>query len=151
VLVHAPADAKVSWEAGNYVVQITGSHQASERIVLSPLDEDWSKPYQEQRLRVSEVSVSQAGVELYHAELRDYRSVRTASPRRDPEGLEPDVPASGPSCGAEVPHAIRFRVPVDDRDVLFEQSGVEHNPPLIPGVFHQEQPAGSVRRNSACD
>lgn len=150
ILSHRPEDARIGWEAGNYVVRIQSAHDASEHIVLEPLEADLLRPYTEQRLRVREVSVSQGGVELYRAELRDYRAVRAAGPRTDPEGIEPEVPPSGPACDVEVPHTIRFRVPLENRDVLLEQSRVEHNPPLIDGVFEQQQPPGSQLRTSTC-
>jgi Outer membrane lipoprotein LolB len=150
ILSHRPEDAQIGWEGGNYVVRIQSAHQATERIVLEPLEADLLRPYVEQRLRVREVTVSQAGVELYHAELRDYRAVNVAGPRKDPEGIEAEIPASGPACNAEVPHTIRFRVPLENRDVLLEQSHVEHNPPLIDGVFQQQQPPGTQLRTSTC-
>lgn len=150
ILVHEPDAASLNWEDGAYVVEIRSRHDARERIVLEPLEADWERPYSEQRLRVREVTVTQGAATLYHAELDDYRVAPTAPARRDPEGIEPDLPPSGPMCRAEVPHRLRFQVPLEGRDVLFEQRSVEHNPPMLPGVFTQAQPGGTKRRPTNC-
>lgn len=151
VLVHEPTQASLSWESGAYVVRIDSKHDAHQIIELEPAEEDFDKPWRVQRLRVREVIVEQAGVELYRAELRDYRARHTAPPSRDPDGLMPDVPPSGPPCEAEVPDKIRFVVPIADRDVVFEHQSVEHNPPLGRGAFSQPVPHGVTLRASRCE
>jgi hypothetical protein len=150
ILVHRPEQATLSWEAGGYRLQIQSENQASEDVRLVPRDEDWLRPWQEQLLRVTDVRVSQQGLLLYTAELSEQRAARTAGARVDPDGIEPDVAPSGPACRAEVPRRIRFEVPGAGRDIVFLQSDVQHNPPLIPGLFEQEPPAGVRVRHSSC-
>lgn len=150
VLVHEPEQATLAWEGGAYVIRIEGKHQASQVIELEPAGEDLRRPWRVQRLRVREVRVEQAGVELYRAELRDHQPRNTSAPNRDPDGLMPDLLPSGPPCRAEVPSKIRFVVPVADRDVVFEHQKVEHNPPLIPSAFSQPVPQGVMVRASRC-
>lgn len=150
ILLHEPGAARVSWEQGQYTIRIAGKHQATQIVKLSLPEADRDKPYGAQSVRVTEVIVMQAGVELYRAELSEHVAAETAKPRVDPEGIEADVLPSGPSCRAEVPRRVRFVVPVSERDVIFEQLEVVHNPPLIGGVFTQQQPGGTVRRRSLC-
>jgi hypothetical protein len=146
VLLHAPGSGQIEWsDSGYYRVLLTGQHQASEEIRLRVHPDDWLKPYGEQRVRVSRVLVSQAGRELYDVELGEHRSVSTASPRVDEDGLEEPIPPSGPSCDAEIPHRIRMRVPHTSDDVLLEYSEAKWNPPLLEGSFTQPQPGGTKR------
>jgi hypothetical protein len=150
VLAHHAADEHIMWQDGNYVAVIEGEHGASQRLVFELVSEDREKPYAQQRLRLIEVSVSQGGVLLYRAELRDYAVTKTAEPRLDPDGLEPPISPSGPPCRAEVPRRIRFEIPISERDVVFEQKNTEHNPPLLPDAFTQEKPPGARRETSVC-
>jgi hypothetical protein len=150
ILVHQPEQASLTWDDGSYRLQIRSEVEATEEIRLLPRDEDWQRPWQEQRLRVIEVKVSQQGLLLYEATLEEHRAARLAPARVDPEGIEPDVPPSGPSCQAEVPRRIRFQVPGSGRDIVFLQSDVQHNPPLVPGLFEQAPVAGLRVRHSAC-
>jgi hypothetical protein len=150
ILVHRPEQASLSWEGGSYRLQIQSEVQASEEVRLLPRDEDWQRPWQEQQLRVMEVRVSQQGLVLYEATLEDHRSAKLAGPRVDPDGIEPDVPPSGPACSAEVPRKIRFQVPGSGRDIVFLQSEVVHNPPIVPGLFQQSPAPGMRVRMSAC-
>lgn len=150
ILVHRPEQARLDWESGAYVLRVESEHGASEEVHLVPRDEDWSRPWQEQRLRVLEVRVSQQGLVLYEARLDEHRAASTAAPRIDPDGLEPEVPPSGPSCDAELPRRIRFLVPGAGRDIIFLQREVRHNPPLVPGMFEQLPPAGVRVRRSGC-
>lgn len=150
VLVHEQEQATLEWEDGAYVIRIRSKHQAEQTIVLEPIPEDWDRPWRVQRLRVREVIVEQQGVELYRAELKDYRPTTMAEPLRDPDGLMPDLLPSGPECRAEVPRRIRFVVPVAERDVVFEHQQIEHNPPLTSGAFTQPIPLGVTLRSSPC-
>ena len=77
------------------------TREAREEIHLAPRPEDWSKPWEQQRMRVLDVRVVQQGYVLYHAELSDHASEPTAGPREDPDNLEPPIPPSGPVCDAE--------------------------------------------------
>lgn len=150
VLVHAAEAAQISWHGEGYVVEITSLHDAKQRLVFEPEPKDWDKPYAEQRIRLTEVEVSQQGVLLYRATLRDYFAVHTAKPMVDPDGLEADIPPSGPPCDAEVPRRIRFEIPIAERDVLFEQKNAEHNPPRLPNAFTQERAPGTRLEISTC-
>jgi hypothetical protein len=82
--------------------------------------------------------------------LAEFKTRTTAGPRIDPLGIDPPVLPSGPQCRAEVPGRIRFQIPLSERDVVFEASSVEHNPPLIEGVFSQTPPPGVSIEASRC-
>jgi hypothetical protein len=150
ILVHRPDQARLGWEEGSYVLRIDSDHQAAEEVRLVPRDEDWQRPWQEQRLRVLEVRVSQQGLLLYEARLDDHEAARTAGPRVDPDGIEPDVPPSGPSCAAEVPRRLHFQIPGAGRDIVFVQLEVQHNPPVTTDLFRQLPPPGVRIRHSSC-
>jgi hypothetical protein len=150
VLVHEPAGASIAWESGEYVVRITSTRAATEEIHLVPAAQDYALPYTSQRLRVTEVRVAQQGIELYRAQLVGHRPAKMSGPRLDPDGLEPPVPPSGPSCQAEVPGRLRLQVPDGDQDVILENIDVSHNPPLDPNLFHQAPPGGVSVRYSPC-
>jgi outer membrane biogenesis lipoprotein LolB len=151
VLVHQAQDAQIAWDDGAYVLRIKSTHQAAQTIRLLPTSDDWSKPWPEQRLLVTEVQVTQQGVEVYRAELSHHRAAKTAAPRVDPDGLEPAVQPSGPQCNAEVPGRIRFVVPSKGRDVVISAQDVHHNPPLLPGTFMQTKNRGLSSVVVQCD
>ncbi|HVZ34794.1 MAG TPA: hypothetical protein VG963_20345, partial [Polyangiaceae bacterium] len=71
ILVHRAEQATLSWDSGSYRLSIQSENQASEEVRLVPRDQDWLRPWQEQVLRVIDVSVSQQGLVLYDAELTD--------------------------------------------------------------------------------
>jgi hypothetical protein len=142
VLVHDSVSARLAWQSGRYEVAIAGKHQATELIALEPRPEDWLKPWQEQRVRVLGVRVEQRGTLLYEAELAGYEPARVAAPIVDPDGLQADVPPSGPACRAELPGRLRVEVPVAERDLVLRNRRVEHNPPLRSDVFSQNTPNG---------
>ncbi|HEX2731646.1 MAG TPA: lipoprotein insertase outer membrane protein LolB [Polyangiaceae bacterium] len=151
VLVHEPNAATIAWSDGHYRIEIDSRHGAHETIELEPHASDFAKPYAEQRLRVIRVRVEQQGVTLYEAELAGYHSGAMATSRIDPFGLDPQVDPSGPVCHVEVPSRIRFNVPVSERDVVFESTALEHNPPLLPESFTQSPPAGVAIKAAPCD
>ena len=151
ILVHRAEQARLTWESGAYVLRIDSEHAAAEEVHLVPRDEDWERPWHEQRLRVLEVRVSQQGLVLYEARLDEHRPASTAAPRVDPDGVDADVPPSGPSCDAEIPRRVRFVVPGAGRDIVFIQGDVHHNPPLVPGLFQQLAAPGMQHRRSSCD
>jgi hypothetical protein len=143
LLVHDGNRLEMAWDRrGYYVIRIPSTRQASEEVHLSPTPEDFGKPWQQQRVRVLDVRVSQRGQDLYHAELDEHRWTSTAAPLVDPDGLEPPIPPSGPSCTVEVPHRIHIESPEGDQDMLFRYEKVELNPPLPAGVFTQPIPGG---------
>ncbi|MFZ5893780.1 MAG: LolA family protein [Myxococcota bacterium] len=151
VLVHDAPSARLEWEASSYVVRIRSKHQAEQEIRLVPAEADWNRAYQEQRVRVLSVAVSQAGVPLYSVELDGHEPAPMSEPRRDPDGIDPPIPPSGPECRAEVPRRIRFLVGDGERDLLLVSKEVQHNPPIVPGVFSQEPPPAVRVGYSRCD
>lgn len=150
VVVHRPEEAQLEWAEGGYLLTIRGEDQTAQEILLEPTPETFSKPWAEQRLRARRVLVKQAGVVLYEVELSEHRPVATAAARTDPDGIEADILPSGPECHAEVPFSLRFVVPSAERDVTFEHSQLEHNPPLLPGTFTQVLPAGVKPVTTVC-
>ena len=150
VLVHEPAQATIKWEGGGYLLRLHGRNQAEEAIVLVPLDADWNKSWSEQRVRVLNVEVRQAGVPLYQVELADHAVAPMSPPRVDPDGLEPPLAPSGPECHAELPRRLHFVVGNGERDLVLASHEIAHNPPLSPGVFAQSPPSGVVVRSSPC-
>lgn len=150
VLVHATGDALIDWESGAYLLRIASRHGASEEIRLQPAPADWNKSWQEQRVRVLEVRVRQQGIELYRAVLDDFEPAATAPPNVDPDGVDPDVAPSGPTCSAEVPRRIHVVSDAAGEDVIIEHREVQHNPPLLPNLFRQEAPAGVKIRTTSC-
>jgi hypothetical protein len=153
VLVHEPRAASIEWSSWSkeYRIRIPSKHQAVEEISLEIVDQDWDKPWQEQRLRVTEVRVEQRGVELYAAELKDHQPAQTAPPRVDEDGLEPPVPPSGPPCTAELPRGIRINVPESSQDLVIRNEEIVHNPPLSAGDFAQTPPGGVPVRYARCN
>jgi hypothetical protein len=150
VLVHEPSAARIEWKGGRYVVDIDSKHSARQSIELLPLQADWNRPFTEQRLLVTGVSVEQLGVPLYKVALFDHRTVRTAPPQKDPDGIDPPIPPSGPVCDAPVPTRIQFEVPEGDHDLRLRNQEVFHNPPLSAGAFEQERPRGVAQVSSPC-
>lgn len=150
VLVHQASAATIAWDGDRYVVRIASTRGASERVELEPVPEDLTRPWKEQRVRVLKVHVEQYGVPLYTVELLDHEPAKTAAPRVDPDGLEPTVPPSGPSCDAELPRRVHIEVPTEGHDLVLAVSDVSHNPPLPAGSFTQERPPGVRAEYSPC-
>lgn len=151
VLAHDPGSGTLVWDRrGHFVVTVPGRHQASERIELAPHPDDFDRPWSEQRVRVLDVRVEQAGDELYHAELAEHAVAPMAGALVDPDGLEPDVAPSGPACSVEVPRRIHVEVASDDADVQFRYRELTVNPPLPTGVFRQTPPAGARVERVEC-
>ncbi len=153
VLVHEPAGATIAWDpAGFYKIALTSTREATEEIQLEVNPADRAKPWAEQRVRVTDVRVAQRGVDLYHADLRNFEVAHTAGPRLDPDGLgDPPIPPSGPACEAELPRSIRLRVPNTEEDVVFQYKDAKWNPPLVPGAFEQTPPGGVRTVRVTCD
>jgi hypothetical protein len=150
VLVHDASGASIAWEGGRYVVRIESKHGAVETIELLPHDADFARPWQEQRVRVLSVQVEQFGVLLYRIELEGHARVVTAPELKDPDGIEPPVPPSGPACQAELPRSVRIEVPNAGHDLSLVSRETFHNPPLREGTFTQPQPGGVRVRYSPC-
>lgn len=152
VLVHAPGAARIRWEAGAYTIDIEGSVPGtSERLRLGVHPEDHDRAWAAQRLRLLEASVTKRGVELYGAELGHHAPAGMAGPRVDPDGLEPDLPPSGPACRAELPRTLRIRSEATAQDLLLTHDSVVHNPPFEPAVFRQSPPGGVRRFTERCE
>jgi len=150
VLVHQPSAARLSWDSGAYLIQVDSRYGANEWIRLEPTPADWDKPWGEQRVRVTEVGVVQQGIELYRAELSDFAQTGIAPPRHDPDGIDPDVPPSGPECRAEVPRHVHIVSDASAQDVLIIHKDAAHNPPLTEGLFRQLPPSGVRIRAVTC-
>jgi hypothetical protein len=143
VLRHTPEAATIAWDKGGYwVLGIPSSREAREEIHLAPRPDDWTKPWESQRMRVLDVRVVQQGYVLYHAELADHAAAPTSGPRIDPDHIDPPIPPSGPPCDAEIPRKIHVEVPVPTSDVRFQYQQISWNPPLPAGVFEQTPPPG---------
>jgi hypothetical protein len=151
VLVHSPEEATLAWESGSYVIRIQSRNGASQEILLEPTPADWLKPWNEQRVRVTSVKVVQQGIELYRAELGSFAVAHTAAPRVDPDGIDPDLPPSGPACAAEVPRRVHIVSEASAQDIVLTSHDVFHNPPLPAGVFRQAPPAGVKISTSYCN
>jgi hypothetical protein len=136
VLAHEPAGANIAWDGGEYVVRIKSRHSATQEIHLEPHPADFELPWAKQRVRVLEVHVAQHEMDLYRAYLADHESAQTSPPRKDPEGLDPTLPPSGPPCSAEVPRRLRLVTPDTDQELVLRNKEVA--------------PRGVSVRRSAC-
>jgi hypothetical protein len=146
VLAHTPEGARVAWDSdGYYRVLLDGKNSASQEIHLEVRPDDWQRPWSEQRMRVLDVRVAQAGVDLYRVELRHHEPAQTARLRVDPDGLEEPIPPTGGPCTAELPRSIRMRAQSSEQDVILQYKKAEWNPPIVPGAFTQPVPGGVQR------
>jgi hypothetical protein len=150
LLVHEPQAPTIEWSGGHYVVTIPSVHEAVEKVHLEPVAQDFHLPWDRQRVRVLYVSVAQRGYEHYRAELLDHVATSTMPPRHDPEGIDDDIPASGPACTVEVPRRIHVEMvnAGDDLRLRFQEAGL--NPPLPDGIFTQPVPGGVSRQYVTC-
>jgi hypothetical protein len=148
----APEQAmSIAWDSGGYyVVKVLGTVEAEEEIHLAPTDDDWNKPWEQQRLRVLDVLVRQRGVVIYHAEMSDHSSAPMAKARIDADGIDPPILPSGPMCTAELPRKIHVEVPSLQEDVQFRYDTVTWNPPLPTGVFTQQPQPGMPTTPVTC-
>jgi hypothetical protein len=152
VLKHDAKDTTIAWDSdGYYVVTIRGANQTEETLKVQPLPSDFALPWEQQRLRLIGVEVKQEGVVLYDARLEGHRPAPMDRPRIDPDGIDPPIPVSGPTCTAELPRTIRVEVPTSGADVLFRYEDVTWNPPLPEGLFTQPVPPGVGVEHVTCD
>jgi hypothetical protein len=143
VLVHTPTDATIAWDTkGFYRVKIASTREASQEIHLEIRPSDFDKPWGEQHLRVTDVLVQQRGVPLYRAELKNHKPTETSKDWSDPDGLDPDIPAIGPVCDAELPWSIKVSVPHTEQDVIIQYKDAKWNPPVRPEAFKLVPPGG---------
>jgi hypothetical protein len=150
VLKHRPEDATIEWEDDAYVITIKGNNGSVQRIKVTPHPDDFALPWDQQRFRVLEVEVKQQGILLYRAELEDHQPAPMAKPRVDPDGIDPPVPTSGPTCTADLPRRIHVTAG-KEADVLFRYENVAWNPPLLPSTFTQPVPPGVHVERVMCD
>ena len=152
LLVHDPSAATIEWSGGgHYVVRIPSRHEATQEVHLQPNPSDFQLPYQQQRLRVTYVSIKQRGYTHFEAILSDHKDATTMKPRVDELGIDPPIEPSGPACRAEVPRRIEIAVPYTGDDMRFRYSEVGLNPPLPEGVFTQAVPGGVSRHYMRCN
>jgi hypothetical protein len=123
---------------------------ADEEIHMAPTDADWDLPWQQQHMRVLEVTVRQSGVVLYHAEMSDHAPAPMGKPRVDPDGIDAPIQPSGPTCNAELPRKIHVEVPSLEEDVQFRYDTVTWNPPLPQNIFTQTAPQGMPTTPVSC-
>jgi hypothetical protein len=145
------APPSIAWADGYYVIKIPGNHDAMEEIHLVPHADDWNKPWRDQRVRVTDVTVKQQNVTLYHAELDTHEPTPMWTPGKNGAvacddvcmalGQQP-VHASGPTCNAEIPRRLHVEIPVRSTDVSFRYDKVTWNPPLNADTFTQTQQPG---------
>jgi len=155
VIAFEPGRAKLDWKsplfgASGYVVTLGGRGGVTEQIWMVPHPADHDAPYTQQRVRVTRVEVREHDEVMYQVGLAEHESAVTAGVREDPDGLEEPLAPSGPPCRAEIPRRIHLELPSRRKDVVIRLENVRHNPPLVPGVFHQALPDGVVRREARC-
>lgn len=142
LLVHEREAPTIEWMGDFYKVDIPSTRDARQCVHLEVYEEDWNKPWAEQRVRVTKVTTYQKEATLYQAKLSDHKLAKTAPPRVDEDGLEEDIPPSGGACNVEIPRSIHITVPYTKDDVLFEYDDVAFNPPIPEGAFTQPVPGG---------
>ena len=145
LLVHQPKTPTIAWEKGHYRVEIPSTRDAKQTVLLEVYDDDFNKPWNEQRLRPVGITTEQQGAVLYDVELSSFDKAVTAPPRVDEAGEDPPIPPSGGPCTLEVPRSIHVTVPYTKDDVLFQYNQAALNPPLPDGTFTQPQPTGAQK------
>ncbi|MBI5536662.1 MAG: hypothetical protein HY898_28340 [Deltaproteobacteria bacterium] len=151
LLVHTPQAPTVRWDNdGKYVVTIPSTHEAVEEVQLELFDSDYGLPWQQQRVRVKKIKVTQRGYEHYTADLAEHEAAVTMPPRHDSEGIDEDIPPSGPPCNVEVPRKIHVEMVNRGDDLRLRYQKVGLNPPLPDGIFTQPVPGGVNRQHVTC-
>lgn len=151
LLVHRPEQASLSWDSGGfYRVELESTRDARQELRLAVHEDDFLKPWGEQRLRLVGLTTEQRGVVLYQADLSDHELAHTAPAREDPDGIDEPIPPSGGRCDIEVPRTIRILVPHANDDVVFEYQKVSLNPPIPEGAFSQPVPGGVRQQYVDC-
>jgi len=151
ILVHKPEAATIQWNgSGYYRVQIPSRHEAMQELHLEPNPSDYALPYQQQRVRVLYVRVTQRDYVHFEASLFDHADAVTMQARIDELGIDPPIPPSGPACRAEIPRRIQVQVPYTHDDMRFRYEEVGLNPPLPDDIFTQPIPGGVRRQYVQC-
>jgi outer membrane lipoprotein-sorting protein len=150
ILVHDPNATTIEWTHGAYTVRIPGHYEAVQELRLIPYEEDFNLPFEQQRVKILGVSVTQRGFVHYNAELKDHEKSVTMPPRQDPDGLDQDIQPSGPACQVLVPRRIHVEMPYTKDDLLVHYENVGLNPPLPEGIFTQPVPGGVRHELAIC-
>lgn len=155
VIMFEPGHAVIAWNSplfgtSGYVVTLRGRGEIEEQIWMVPHPADYDAPYFEQRVRVTRVEVREREQVMYRVELAEHGLATTAAVREDPDGLEEPIAPSGPPCRAEIPRRLHLELPSRHKDVVIRLENVRHNPPLVPDVFRQVPPDGTIRREARC-
>ena len=145
LLKHERSAATIGWDDGVYRVTVPSTRGANQLLELEVHEEDFDKPWGQQRLRVKKLTTSQHGVVLFVAELDDHELASTAPPREDEEGIDDPVPPSGGPCNVEVPRKIQLLVPSSGDDMIFSYKKIHFNPPMLPGTFTLAVPGGAKK------
>jgi hypothetical protein len=131
----------IAWSGeGHYVVMLSqgAAGARAHELHVSPYPSDWDKPWAEQRLRLLGVNAwsgATGGELVYRVTMKDHAATSTAQPLVDADGIDPDVPPSGPDVTVDLPRTIRVEVPSKKSDVIFKYADARVNPPLIPDAF----------------
>lgn len=153
----------IAWSGeGYYVVMLSQAASGaapksgaySHELHVSPYPTDWDKPWSEQRLRLLGVNAWTAanqGDLVYRVTMKDHAATSTAKPMVDPDGLNPDVPPSGPNVTVDLPRTIRVEMPSKKSDVIFKYSEAFVNPPLIPDAFRLVLKPGVPVAEARCE
>lgn len=145
----------IAWDDGHYVLMMSRATPGalSHELHLTPYPADWDKPWSQQRLRLLAVHAWASDASLiYRVQMKDHEATSTAKPITDPDGLNPDVPPSGPMLSdVELPRTIRVEVPSRKSDVIFKYTSAFVNPPLIDNAFQLILKEGVPVEESRCE
>jgi hypothetical protein len=152
----------ISWSSNGYYVvmlspQVAGATEGglSHELHVAPYSSDWDKPWSQQRLHLLGVSAwassGSDGALVYRVTMKDHQATSTAKPIVDQDGINPDVPPSGPNVSVELPRMIHVEVPSKKSDVVFKYTEAFVNPPLIPNAFKLVMKPGIPVDESRCE
>lgn len=147
----------IDWSGdGYYRVMVSDGHGFAHELHVAPTDDDWNKPWDQQRMRLLGVlgwSSSSPDAELvYKVTMKGHVVAHTAKPIvGEVPGLDEDVAPSGPNVDVELPKMIHVEVPSKKADVIFQYSSFEVNPPLYEGVFQLKLTPGVPIEKAVCE
>lgn len=144
----------IEWDDDHYVVMMSRADNKSlaHELHVTPYSADWNKPWSEQRVRLLGVRAWDKDSLVYRVTMKDHEVAGMAKPMVDPDGLNPDVPLSGPAVsGVELPRTIRVEVPSKKSDVIFKYTEELVNPPLIESAFQLVLKEGVPVDQSECE
>lgn len=158
VITHDANRAKIEFQkglltSGRYHLTLEGAGEVRESLEIGVHPDDYEAPLERQRLRLLGVELERQGRPVYRAELSGHRARGRIEAKPDPEAIALGVlpePPSGPACSAEIPLHLAFEAPESGYELLLDNHEVGHNPPLAPGVFEQQVPAGVRAIESTC-